>query len=423
MEKKVKEILRGVIKPTDKLVVAVSGGVDSVVLLHLLSKYTNNLFVAHLNHGLRKESVWEEQFVTKLAKGYQLPIFVKRLKLKSSSEESARLARYRFLRKIMASTGSKYIVCAHHLDDQIETLLLNLVRGVGPLEMWGMKEIENDIYRPLLPFEKKDIIAYAKAHKLKYVTDKSNFETKYTRNRIRAQVLPVLEKINPALKNTLRKELTLGDDMARTIDHYVIRAQKRVKDGNTINTKKLFMYPLYIQKEVLMRALHEMTSKKEGIYSKNIDELLKLARTEGNKKTSIRGFTIQKQYDKIIFDFKAQKAQKSAKIVLDKAIVFNGHKLTVKFGTALAGKNNILLPRSYAYNLNVRTWRVGDRINTKSGTKKLQDIFTDAKITASNRKSWPVVLYGSKIIWVPGLSGSKVAKSKVNNGLIIKVGK
>lgn len=424
MEEKVTEFVKGYgLGRKEPVVVAVSGGVDSVVLLDLMANaiLSDKLIVAHVNHGLRKESGAEEKFVENLAKEYGVGFYIKKLKLKSKSENAARKERYKFLRQVKDKTGAKYIITAHHLNDQVETVLLNLTRGSGPLDLWGMEEYEGDILRPLLQFSKQELRSYAKRKKLKYVEDKSNKNLNFSRNRIRHKVIPELEKINTGFLKTLKTNIKLGDEANQVIEKRFFKAQKEVVKENTINLSKLKKYDVFIQKEIVRQIFFSMTGKKEGIYSKNIEEILKLVGSPGTKITKIGAFTIEKTYDKIVFGAVAKKAPKSVKIIPESTQGFGGFIFKSKFGSEKTGKNNILLPAQIAYNLSIRTWKAGDRIKTKAGAKKLQDVFTDRKIPSSERKIWPVVTHKDKIIWVPLLAATKDYISEKEKAFIIEV--
>lgn len=407
----------------DPVVLAVSGGVDSVVLLDLIARCVSKdkLMVAHVNHGLRKESDKEEGFVKTLAQKYGLKFYSKKLNLKSKSEDVARRERYKFLREVKNKVGAHHVVTAHHLNDQVETVLLNLTRGSGPLDVWGMKESEGDILRPLLGFSKKEIMAFAKQKKLRFVEDKSNKDLGYARNRIRHKVIPELEKINPGLLTTLKTNIDLAREANQIIEKELSRAEKSVVKENTIDIVKLKKYDQFIQKEIIRRMLFAMTGKKEGIYFRNIEEVLKLSKSAGSKATRIGPFTIEKTYDKIIFGTTAPKTLKPTKVVPESTQKFGEFTFESRFGREKTRKNNILLPVEIAYNLNIRTWRAGDKIKTKAGTKKLQDVFTNGKIPLSVRKTWPVVIYKKQIVWVPLLSASSEYVSKNKKSLVIKV--
>lgn len=171
-------------------VVAVSGGVDSVVLLDILSKQTDlKLVVAHFNHGIRKESESDAQFVHNLAKKYNLDFELGSAQLgQNASEEMARNARYDFLKKLRQNRKALKIITAHHSDDIVETIIINLTRGTG----WrGLSSLRTtaDIARPLLDFTKKDILKYAKQNNLQWVEDHTNQDLRYLRNEIRHKIV------------------------------------------------------------------------------------------------------------------------------------------------------------------------------------------------------------------------------------------
>ncbi len=181
----------------NKYIVAVSGGIDSVVLLDILSRQKDlDLIVAHLDHGIRDDSHLDREFVSKLADKYDLPFESKREDLgPNTNEETARIYRYKFLRGLAKKHGAK-IITAHHADDVVETIAINLSRGTG----WrGLAVLDSDITRPLTDKTKLDIIEYAKKNNLKWHDDSTNVDDKYLRNRIRKN----LTKINDDAKRQL----------------------------------------------------------------------------------------------------------------------------------------------------------------------------------------------------------------------------
>ncbi len=175
-------------------VVAVSGGVDSVVLLDLLSRQKDlNLTIAHFDHGIREDSYKDAKFVEGLAKNYQLPLVSKVVSLgKNTSEEKARDARYKFLRKVAKDSNAK-LALAHHQDDVLETIIINLLRGTGWRGLSSLRSTE-ETPRPLLEFSKQNILNYANKHKLKWREDPTNQDTKYLRNYVRLKILPRFNK-------------------------------------------------------------------------------------------------------------------------------------------------------------------------------------------------------------------------------------
>lgn len=169
-----------------RYVIAVSGGVDSVVLLDILSKNKNlELIVAHFDHGIRPKSAEDVVFVRDISKKYGYEFFTERKELGANASEAlAREARYTFLKKVLQNTKAKAIITAHHRDDQLETALINLVRGTGRKGLSSLSD-SDDLVRPLLDYTKNQILNYAKSHDLSWIEDESNQDEKYLRNRIR----------------------------------------------------------------------------------------------------------------------------------------------------------------------------------------------------------------------------------------------
>ncbi|MFN4084022.1 MAG: tRNA lysidine(34) synthetase TilS [Bacteroidia bacterium] len=194
----------------DKLLVALSGGVDSVVLVHVLKNLGYNVSAAHVNFMLRdEESNRDELFVIDLCKKLNINLYTTKVRTKELSknqnlsiQQTARNFRYSWLNKILTEQNLNKICTAHHANDVAETMLINFTRGTGIEGLIGIKAINNNIVRPLLNVSKKQIIEYATQLNINYVEDSSNNETKYTRNKIRHHVIPVLEEINPDFINT-----------------------------------------------------------------------------------------------------------------------------------------------------------------------------------------------------------------------------
>lgn len=420
MDKKIKAFIEKYQLAKEKaIILAVSGGPDSIVLLDLFIRLfpKEKIIVAHANHGLRAEARWDESFVCKLAQEYGVEYVSECLHLSSTSEAAAREARYEFLNRVRDDYGANYVLTAHHLNDQVETVILSLTRGSGPLSVWGMNEREGQILRPLLGVTKKEILKYAKARHLRYHVDRSNFNTKYARNRVRTKVIPQLEKLNPRFLETLKRNAELGREMEEAWGKVIQEKEKRIAYENGLEIKKLEKEPPYIQKELLKRKLSETVTRKEGITMENVNRVYDLLFLSRGKRTEIGGIEIVKGTKYLTFGKKLRgEGPKTSKFKIDESVHFNSFVLKATKGSGKATKNNILLPSSIGYNLNIRTWRDGDRLKTKSGTKKLSDIFTDAKVSAAERQKWPIVTAGKKIIWVPRLAASAEAlpESKKN---------
>lgn len=198
-----------------KLIIAVSGGVDSIVLFHLCLKLKLNFFVAHCNFKLReKESDLDERFVRDLAVKHNIKFYTKSFntkKLSSNGNKSiqmiARELRYSWFDDLSKELNVKHILTAHHLDDSLETFLINLSRGSGIDGLLGIPKVNDTVYRPLLIFKKDEILSYAKKNKITWREDSSNRKKDYLRNQIRLEVLPKLKEINPNLLDNFSKSV------------------------------------------------------------------------------------------------------------------------------------------------------------------------------------------------------------------------
>jgi tRNA(Ile)-lysidine synthase len=253
------------------VVVAVSGGADSLCLLHLLHRLcgpgkqypTVQLHVAHLNHQLRgQESEQDAAVVAQLARSWNLPVTIGSVDVSAlarqeqrSLEDAARVARYRFLREV---AQGQLIAVAHHRDDQVETLLLHWLRGGGLASMVGLQPRQQDIIRPLLCITHADTVAYCKQHDLRPLEDMSNSDLRFLRNRIRHQLLPLLTELNPGIRETLlRNAETMQVDFAwieDQIDTYwpqVVSCQEG--DRIVLRLSVLREFPLSLQRHLLRR--------------------------------------------------------------------------------------------------------------------------------------------------------------------------
>lgn len=211
-----------------KYLIAISGGVDSVVLLDMLAKKHKNILVAHFDHGIREDSKEDAIFVRQLAVKYGVKFFTKREELgANASEEKARRARYKFLRELSEKQNAT-IVTAHHLDDVVETIIINMVRGTG----WRGLAVLNaeDIYRPLINFEKQEIINYAKQNNLKWREDSTNSLNVYMRNIVRHKI-----DLNNEQKNELQILHQEQIRLAKEIKSEVTSLLKSIKNDNKIS--------------------------------------------------------------------------------------------------------------------------------------------------------------------------------------------
>lgn len=240
--------------PKGKYIVAVSGGVDSMVLLELLSKQGIDLVVAHFDHGIRPDSHKDEELVRQVAKRNELPFEASKGRLGAkASEEQARDARYEFLNAVKSKYRADKIITAHHQDDLIETAFINLIRGTGRL---GLSSITNnpDIFRPLLDMPKSDITKYAIKHNINWREDPTNEDERYLRNFIRRQIMP---KLSAKQRQDIIKGINKATVTNRLINQEVANLLQKSTTNGIIKRDMFIAFPDEISREVLTAFLRQ----------------------------------------------------------------------------------------------------------------------------------------------------------------------
>ncbi len=292
LENKVLEKLKNHLKKNDTVILALSGGPDSVFLLEMLKKLPLKIIAAHVNHHLRKESDKDQKFVENLHETITKSAKIAELsqKNKAGIEETGRKIRYEFFQKLAKTSKAKYILTAHHADDNLETIIHNLTRGTTLKGLAGIEEISQNLFRPLLEITKDEIIAYLKIRKIPYLTDKSNKDTIYKRNDIRKNIVPHLKKLNPNLPKLLAK----NTKNLREIDDFLQKeAQKWLKQNQNLDAKKFRTLHPALQKTIL-KELHKTHAKTtKNLESIHFEEVLTLINNNiGNKKKKLGQLTV-----------------------------------------------------------------------------------------------------------------------------------
>lgn len=435
MEKVVRDFLIAHNVPIDNqiVVVGVSTGVDSMVLLFALEQILtyNQIIVAHINHQKRKSSDDEEMFIQKYCEDRHIRCFVMRLpKIKSipNFQSYAREKRYTFFKQIMDQEQANVLLLAHHLNDDIETMLMRLVRSSQLVGYAGIMPVVRDgkytILRPLLTVLKEDIIAYAKKHEITYFEDVSNNQNQYTRNRIRKYVVPRLLQENTqahahflSFKNAI---IEASKYVANKRDEIIASLCVRENDKISFPQHSFLSLESFMQEEVLFELLQEFAFSKA-----NIQEIIKLIQTKkANMKVLYKGLTCIKEYDLIHFVLDKQDTI-NVRIVID-AIknypIGDNRVIKVKKNTdnSLANLNRIWY-NSSMLPVVVRTRCDGDRITVTSGTKKIKKILIDKKVGISQRENVLVCEKDGQILAVFGYAKSSTLLQIENPDILIEL--
>ena len=291
------------IKNGDRIVIGVSGGPDSICLLHVLNSLKEELnfeiYVAHINHMIREEADEETEYVQSFCKKLNIECYIKRIdvikianNLKRGTEETGRQIRYEFFEEVLEKTSSNKIATAHNNNDKVETILMNVLRGSGVSGLKGIESIRDEKYiRPLIEVSRDEIEKYCKENMLEPRIDKSNSENIYTRNKIRNIVIPYIKKeFNPNIIKTINRLSEVASEENEYLDKITRQEFNNLliennKDKEIIlDLKKFNSLELVIKRRVILYTVSRLLNSTNGIEKVNIDDIIKLCNNNiGNK--------------------------------------------------------------------------------------------------------------------------------------------
>lgn len=430
-------------QPKDQLLLAVSGGVDSVVLTDLCHKAGYQFTIAHCNFQLRGgESDADETFVRSLGEKYNVEVLVKKFDTeeyaaanKLSIQEAARTLRYTWFEEILngewsmvngqlssLQTGASHgetsihhspftihLLTAHHADDNIETLMMNFFRGTGLHGLTGIPVAYGHLKRPLLSFTKQELLVYATEQGLQFREDSSNQSSKYTRNFFRNEVIPAIEQIYPQVKTNLTDNINRFleiEQLYKLSTQAIIKKLCRIKGKEIhIPVKQLLQYN---NKALIYEIIHPY-----GFSEKQIDEVLKLAESDSGKYIDSPAFHYRIIKHRHWFIISPVKSVESATIIIeekDAEVLFEEGRLFFRKTDAskveLTSPNHIALldVKGITYPLLLRKWKTGDYFYPlgMKKKKKVARFLIDAKLSKTQKEKLWVLESNKKIIWVVG---------------------
>lgn len=424
------------IENNDIIVVGFSGGPDSVFLVEMLKKLQNfinfKIYLVHINHLLRgKDAVSDENFSFEYAKKNNLEIFIKRIPVKEIAkevgktlEEVGREERYKFFSEIYKKVGANKIATAHNKDDQIETFLFRLIRGASLQGLEGIKIKNNNIIRPISEIYKKDILDYLNKNEIQYKIDKTNFENEFTRNSIRLDLIPFIEKrYNIKFKE---KIFSLIEEIRENNQNNSLNLSDFTDSENRIILEKIKFLSNFNKKNLLGIFLNK---KNITVNRNKIDEIENLIRSNGTKKIDMnKNYRIVKDYTYLYIEEKKENCPINNRIVklkIPSKQIFDNFKISVNVVENLnipKQKNQYLLDALYNDIIEVRYRKEGDRIFLdEKHSKKVKEVFIEQKVPKDLREKVPVFLYNNQIFWIYNVKKSYIPKINQNVSKLIKV--
>ena len=435
------------LEPKQRLVVGVSGGADSLCLMDSLHRLGYRLVVAHFDHRLRPESRAEAESVREAAAAYGVPAVIGSMEVHQksrTSEQTARIARYRFLAQVARRRRIRTVAVGHTADDQVETVLMHLLRGAGPtglrgmlprtaLDAWigGVEAPGLTVIRPLLELKRSQTAAHCSAHGLSPLHDPSNQDLRFFRNRLRHELIPELRKYSPGIEDTLRRTAKVMAAESELVDELVESnwnswVREFGSDALALDRDRLVGAPVALQRAALRRAIQTLRPELRDIGFEAIERGLGSLR-DRRRQTLIGQLELLPVRNNLVLrsiaapltfpEFPQLRTPAVRRLRIPGSI-----RLANRWGIELraAGRSRPVgrqvgqvrfdldrLPHPIV----LRPPRPADRLQPAGmrGTLKLADLFINRKIPRQARARWPVLASGEDLIWIPGLHRSRIA--------------
>jgi tRNA(Ile)-lysidine synthase len=441
----------------DRVLVAVSGGPDSMALLHWLwqnhKRWNLTLRAVHVNHQFRgTEADADQAYVEQICQAWAIPCSSQKINVplyakehQLSKQVAARECRYRFFEQVAKELDFHKLALAHHSDDQVETLVMRFVRGAGLAGLSGIpttRQTESyQIIRPFMTLRKEQIESYCLSQQLSPRIDQSNLSDDYTRNRIRHHLVPRLLQLNPQLHGVLQEmtdtfalEDNFLNDLAKNYLEQVIESRKLNK--LTINLSFFQEVPIPLQRRLILLLLSYLSIKRSDWNKIHINSILDITKKDhGSKRIDLPDQVIAiKEYQYLHLIQGERKTVEKEQALFEQCLPSEGalytvtlpYKITIirhPFSSATENGTKAHSPSAHSFTasfdedqlsfpLKVRNRRAGDQIQPigMDGHKKVKDIFIDQKIPVSQRHDWPLIVDQEVVLWIPGLKRSDRGK-------------
>jgi tRNA(Ile)-lysidine synthase len=442
--------------------VGVSGGADSVVLLHLLrslaERFHIELTVLHLNHQLRgSESDADEEFVRSLAASLALPSVIERVVIASGGnlEQAARSARREFYRRAMDRCSLSRIALGHTRGDQAETVLFRLLRGSGTAGLAGMRMMtQDDVIRPLLTSTREEVRRWAMAHGISWREDSSNANLEFSRNRLREEVMPALARdFNSNLEAGLARMAELAQDeedyWLKEIEPMFQQSVKHTRFGLILDIRRLGLRHIAVQRRIVRRALLQVRGDLRSIDMKHVDAIVALLySSSGHDRVIVPGVDALRSFDQLrltapdTVKFEDRHYRLALKIGEECELPFQAGYIALneeataerafcanfKEEWGLSGEvaqldKDALTDEGISRPLYVRNWEPGDGLQRAghAGVEKVKTLFQEHRVLLWERRHWPVVVCGKEIVWARGFGSAAKFKGSAESRQLIRL--
>lgn len=432
---------RQLLKPGDRVLVAVSSGPDSMALLHLLQRMSDvELGVFHLNHKLRAEADEEADYVAAYADKLGLPVFIYEHDVnryarehRLSVEAGARKVRYQLMRECMEHNGYTKTALGHHRDDQAETVLMHLIRGTGLAGLGGMKPVRDCYIRPLLPFARREIMEYCHEFGIKYYHDQTNFSPEYGRNKLRLELIPLVEaEYNPKFREHLAQLAEIVQ-----ADEDVMKAQTdRLMQQLTFYRHGVLMLPrrefaqlsLAFQRRLLQTCIAQAGQSVNWIAFEQIERLRAQILSGNHFACELPLITVLGEPNIIVFGRPQLPAWEEQKLPVPGEITAGQYRIKTEIlpyheDCALGEEGEDFDLDQLSLPLTVRRRRPGDRMQVfgQTGLKKIKDLLIEAKLPRYLRDYLPIICDQKDAIWVCGVRRSEKGRITPESRRVLRI--
>lgn len=446
--------------PGDRLGVGVSGGADSVVLLHLLrslsERFQIQLTVLHLNHQLRgSESDSDEEFVRSMAASLELPAVIERAEVAGGEnlEQAARFKRREFYRRAMHECSLRRVALGHSRGDQAETVLFRLLRGSGTAGLAGMRKVTQDgLIRPLLTSTREELRSWAIAGGLRWREDSSNANVAFSRNRLREQIMPALVRdFNSSLEAGLARVAELAQDeedyWAEQIEQIFEDLGHKTHFGLILDTRQLTALHIAVQRRVIRRALLEIKGDLRSIDVMHVDAILDISSSgHGHDRVIVPGVDALRSFGKLRLTtpgearFAGRQYQRALEIGKECRLPFQAGSISLEpeaplqlrfcanfkeergSTTEVAALDRDALTDE-GKPLYVRNWEPGDALQRTghTGVEKVKTLFQENRVLLWERRHWPVVVCGEEIVWTRYFGSAAKFKGSAESRHVVRL--